>query len=313
MFKKLLISTCLLFCSSAFCQDYFTYRSQAEAAGNEKNYSKAVELYRQAFRLEAKRSNDYYNAACYAALANDKETAFHWLKQAMQLGYANMSHLKKDLDLQSLHADPRWLVFIEELTQHIAVIEKNYDKPLQKQLLQIYQEDQEARLYLNELEKKYGHNSKEVEVQWESIDKNDKENIVKIEAILQQHGWVGPDKVGSKASDAIFLVIQHASPTIQRKYLPMMREAVKDKRARADSLALLEDRVALGEGRKQIYGSQISIDKQGKTTIRPIEDPDNVDARRASVGLPPLAEYLKYWNLTWDVEAHKKTSLETSK
>ena len=42
----------------------------------------------------------------------------------------------------------------------------------------------------------------------------------------------------------------------------MMRKAVKEGLARATSLALLEDRVALGKGELQIYGSQIGTDQE---------------------------------------------------
>ncbi len=86
-----------------------------------------------------------------------------------------------------------------------------------------------------------------------------------------------------------------------------MREAVQQKKANASSLALLEDRVALGEGRKQVYGSQIGFDEPtGKMYVLPLEDPDHVDKRRATMGLGPLADYVKRWNITWDVEAYKK-------
>ncbi len=36
------------------------------------------------------------------------------------------------------------------------------------------------------------------------------------------------------------------------------------------------------------------------------EDQDNVDKRRKSVGLEPLGEYLKQWNITWNAEEYKK-------
>ena len=87
----------------------------------------------------------------------------------------------------------------------------------------------------------------------------------------------------------------------------MMREAVQMKKASGSSLALLEDRVALGEGRKQTYGSQIGFDESsGKYYVLPLEDPDKVDQRRASVGLGPLADYVKRWDVIWDGEADKK-------
>ncbi len=40
--------------------------------------------------------------------------------------------------------------------------------------------------------------------------------------------------------------------------------------------------------------------------VQPLEDPDNVDKRRAQVGLQPLAEYVSQWQIKWDVEQYKK-------
>ena len=35
-------------------------------------------------------------------------------------------------------------------------------------------------------------------------------------------------------------------------------------------------------------------------------DSDNVDVRRASVGLPPLADYVSNWQIKWDPAQYKK-------
>jgi hypothetical protein len=40
--------------------------------------------------------------------------------------------------------------------------------------------------------------------------------------------------------------------------------------------------------------------------VDPIVDVDHVDERRAQVGLQPMAEYLKNWNMSWNVEQYKK-------
>ena len=86
-----------------------------------------------------------------------------------------------------------------------------------------------------------------------------------------------------------------------------MREAVKNKNASGSALALLEDRVALGEGKRQIYGSQIGYDNvTNKSYVLPLDDPDNVDKRRAEVGLGLLADYVKRWDIIWNVEEYKK-------
>ena len=115
------------------------------------------------------------------------------------------------------------------------------------------------------------------------------------------------DVVGELGNSTFFAVIQHSDLKTQEKYLPVMREAAKNGKARADQLALLEDRVALKEGCRQIYGSQLGMDPiTKKTYVCPLEDPGNVDARRAKVGLPPMQEYLEPAGIKWDVEQYKK-------
>ena len=87
----------------------------------------------------------------------------------------------------------------------------------------------------------------------------------------------------------------------------MMRDAVKNGKVNGSSLALLEDRVALRQGKKQIYGSQIARDPETQTHyVLPLDDPDNVDKRRAEVGLEPLANYVIRWQIKWDIEQYKK-------
>lgn len=86
-----------------------------------------------------------------------------------------------------------------------------------------------------------------------------------------------------------------------------MREAVKNGNANGADLALLEDRVALRTGKKQIYGSQIWRDPEtGKFHVMPLDDPDNVDERRAAVGLGKLQDYISIWGVKWDAEEYKK-------
>src|SRR5204863_263625 len=80
---------------------------------------------------------------------------------------------------------------------------------------------------------------------WATIKEKDAANLTKVAKILDTQGWVGPETIGRKANSALFLVVQHADHATQMKYLPMMREAVKNGKAAGSSLALLEDRVAL--------------------------------------------------------------------
>lgn len=73
------------------------------------------------------------------------------------------------------------------------------------------------------------------------------------------------------------------------------------------SLTLLEDRVLIGKGKKQVYGSQVTREKEtGEVHFCAIEDVDHVDQRRASMGLGPLAEYARHFGIVWDAEAMEK-------
>jgi hypothetical protein len=132
----------------------------------------------------------------------------------------------------------------------------------------------------------------EIDANWEHVKTLDADNVRTLDAFLQEHGWPPVDRVGDKAELGAFLVLQHASLAMQERYLPMLREAVAKQEAEAGNLALLEDRVALDEGRGQIYGSQVTPTAGRVTLVEPVADPARLDERRAKLGLQPICEYL---------------------
>lgn len=153
--------------------------------------------------------------------------------------------------------------------------------------------DQLHRRELIELEKKHGRDSAEVKAAWSKQSAIDAQNIRRLEEIIAQYGWPGSKQFGDKAANTAFLILQHSDLSYQKKYLPLVREAVGAGDLRASSLALLEDRVRLREGQKQIYGSQVTRNSDDEWEPLPLEDEENVDTRRASVGLGPILEYLQ--------------------
>ena len=305
--KKALTLLLSFSCAVIFAQNYKSIAAKAETHYRNKEFAQSVAVYKEAFALEQKSPGDLYNAACSAALAGDTGQAFQWLNLAVQNGWTNVRHLKSDADLETLRGSERWETLVAAMQKETDRIEANYDKPLQAELLAIFDEDQKYRKQISDIQKQYGHDSPEMQELWKIIAEKDSINLLKVGSILDKHGWVGPDKVGRQASQALFLVIQHADLATQQKYLPLVREAVKNKQLNGSSLALLEDRVALREGRKQFYGSQVDRDPDTNTYyVLPLEDPDNVDKRRAEVGLGPLADYVRRWNIEWNAEEYKK-------
>jgi hypothetical protein len=89
-------------------------------------------------------------------------------------------------------------------------------------------------------------------------------------------------------------VAQHADRQLhlQRRALALMTEAVHAGEADAAQLAMLHDRLLVNEGRPQIYGTQIAGIVNGAPVPWPCEHPEQMDQRRAEVGLDPFAVHV---------------------
>jgi hypothetical protein len=129
---------------------------------------------------------------------------------------------------------------------------------------------------------------------------SDTANEKRLAGIVQRHGWPGSSMVGQDGSLAAFLVLQHASLAAQERYLPMLRDAAARHELAPSLLAMLEDRVRLQRHQPQIYGTQMQENPAThRLELYTLEDPARVDERRASVGLPPLADYLAHFGVQY--------------
>ncbi|WP_082994974.1 MULTISPECIES: DUF6624 domain-containing protein [Aquimarina] len=289
---------------------YTALKNEAWKLYESKDYLQSAKKYAEAFGISGYHGNtsDIYNAACSWALAKEVDSAFVQLSRIAEKGeYTNYNHITKDSDLSILHSDERWNQVLALVKANKEKAEINFDKPLVALLDTIYQNDQGPRRQINEVIEKYGRDSDELKQHWKKIAAKDSVNLIKVEKILDKKGWLGKDIIGNRGNTTLFMVIQHSDLEVQEKYLPMIKEAVKKGNIRPSSLALLEDRIAIRKGNKQIYGSQIGRDTEADTYyIYPLQDPDHVDKRRAKVGLGPLQDYVSRWDITWDPEKYKQ-------
>ncbi|MBO9583301.1 MAG: hypothetical protein J7574_04000 [Flavobacterium sp.] len=298
----------------AEAQTYKEWVHKADSCYTAENYKLSVAYYTKAFKIEQKSYSDFYNAGCSASKAEENKKAFKWLNLSIDKGYENMAHIQIDQDLKRLHSEKEWKKTIDKLQKKLDIIGANYDKALEKELALIYAEDQEIRGEFMNIYKTSNPDKKKLDSIGKIMGTKDSINLIKVMKILDERGWLGKNVVGSQGNKTLFLVIQHADLKYQQKYLPMMREAVVNGNADPGNLAYLEDRVALREGKKQIYGSQSSKNKKtNKICIAPMIDPDNVDKRRAEVGLGTMAEYAAKLNIEWNLEAYKKELAESEK
>lgn len=236
-----------------------------------------------------------YNAACSWALAGNADSAFYYLDMsAKKYGYSNPNHIKADSDLRALYADARWVAVIDLVTKNKAKADARLNKPLIALLDSVYETDQGTRLQIDSVERTYGMQSQERRDLFARMAKSDSSNLIIVLKVLKRYGWLGTDVIGEKGNKTIWLVVQHADLKTQKKYLPELKRSVEKGLSVPYYLALTEDRVAMGEGKKQIYGSQYTTDMTtGKNSLYPIADEANVDKRRKAMGMIPLAEEAK--------------------
>ncbi len=118
----------------------------------------------------------------------------------------------------------------------------------------------------------------------------DNRTRARISAIVDEVGWPGKSVVGEEAAHAAWILVQHADadPEFQSRCLALMKNAPAGEVSGKD-IAYLTDRTLVNSGKPQLYGTQLN----DKFAPSPISDPENVDKRRAEVGLGTLAEYIE--------------------
>ncbi|MFV9550852.1 DUF6624 domain-containing protein [Algibacter sp. PT7-4] len=134
-------------------------------------------------------------------------------------------------------------------------------------------------------------------------------NEKKVRYILDTYGWPTKAMAGEDGNWTICNVLQHSSIDVRVKYLPMMEQAVKDKKLEPRFLVRAADRIATDNNELQIYGGQVKYYPETKSfNLWPIKDPANVNKIRAEIGMNSIEEFLKQKRvpLEWNVEEQIK-------
>jgi hypothetical protein len=122
----------------------------------------------------------------------------------------------------------------------------------------------------------------------------DCDNTAWLRKQLETVGWFSIPKYGAEADSAAWFLVQHADRArdFQRAMLARL-EALPPGDTNPKRLGMLWDRVAMGEGRLQRYGTQGRCEPDGTWKPFDSEDPAHLDERRAKLGMEPIAEHAK--------------------
>ena len=127
----------------------------------------------------------------------------------------------------------------------------------------------------------------------EKMNTVDTDNTAYLRELVQQVGWIDPERFGEDAANAAFLIVQH-SGDMQLMVAALPHLEAQD---RLQEYALLYDRIQIRQGLPQRYGTQLGWAEDSSKGLLPIETLDGIDTIRATLGLEPLDDYLARFDL----------------
>ena len=121
-------------------------------------------------------------------------------------------------------------------------------------------------------------------------------NADRLAAMLDRLGaWPDQKLVGDDGAESAWIIAQHAisRPSLMRRSLELVLDAVARGTAPMRHAAHLDDRIRVFEGRPQRYGTQFDWNEQGEMVPKPIEDPAAIEDLREEAGLMPFFEAVR--------------------
>jgi hypothetical protein len=109
--------------------------------------------------------------------------------------------------------------------------------------------------------------------------------------IVARHGWPTIALVGVEASNDAMTILTHSPDHAwQASLLPRLEALSAEGKIDGSTLATMLDKELVSEGKLQRYGTQFKF-VDGKMAMYAVEDPEGLDARRATVFLMPIKAY----------------------
>ncbi|PHN07742.1 hypothetical protein CRP01_04925 [Flavilitoribacter nigricans DSM 23189 = NBRC 102662] len=130
-----------------------------------------------------------------------------------------------------------------------------------------------------------------------------RDNLEMVISIIEHCGMPTLEEVDSVHMATVWTIFQQAaSQKYRKKYFKYLKSAAERGDLDPIEVAKLEDRILVADGQPQRYGTYL-IDENSDTpwALYKLEAPEQVDARRAKVGLGPLSEELEPYGISFTV------------
>lgn len=293
--KKYFYVLLILICNNSSAQKL---TEMADSLRDEGKLKEAIDLYK---KISDDTIAAYYKLSKAFSLVHEVDSAYKYL--SLSLKNDSTILVLNEPDFISIIDDKRW----EDIEKRqIAKTELKYGKyknlELARTLWRLKMKDQAYYYHIKIAEDKLGVYSAVALALWDIKNILNKDNSAKIEEIINERGWPKFSEVKGSAAQTAFFIIQHSELKKQKVYIEKLQNACKQNEANWADYALMYDRIQIGEGKKQLYGSQLRFSKtSNKYELFPIEDEQNLNKRRKDIGLEKMSEYVKQWGLKYDV------------
>jgi hypothetical protein len=297
-------------------KEYLDMVKNAEFMYKSKKYCESSDEYSKAFAfLKAGYPDDRYNAACSFALCGKKDSAFSNLKKIVYKGkFSNVYRLLTEKDFSSLQDDAKWTEIISQTKLNRYAELGKFNIELIKIIDSLIIEDQKWRNLGSQYENshtKENYNEAERYFITKNMVKTDSLNYFVVAKIIKKYGYPNFDLVGEETSNNFWALIQHQDKHInfQDSVVELLKKEVDNNKASKSNYAYLVDRLLVNKKKKQIYGTQMRLNKKGNSyEPEPVRDKKNLNKRRSEMGLVTEEEYIKIMNSKFFGTLQKKSS-----
>jgi len=195
-----------------------------------------------------------------------------------------------------------WNEFEDKLIQGLMKKLNNPYKDIEyaKKLWKMRTLDQAYYSDMEIVKNKIGANSTVMKALFDLKDGINKNNVKELEELIESKGWPRKSQVGESASSSAFLIIQHSTLELRKKYLPIIKQLCEENEAEWSEYAMMYDRVQTFENKPQRYGTQIRYNEDTKSfELLPLEDESKVNEWRKEVGLGNIEGYLVNYGIVF--------------
>lgn len=122
----------------------------------------------------------------------------------------------------------------------------------------------------------------------------DRQNTAQLRPWLKRCGWPSTKRHGTVVEGLVWALVQHADQDrpFQTMAITLLRQRVHQGEAPGAHLAYLEDRIAVGSGQPQLYGTQAELKGPCLVELLPVENRSSVNNRRKAIGMASIESYM---------------------